>query len=122
MNKKGGRPTVEKKRTTQIKFHLNEEEYAYFLKKYKDSIYSNRAEMLRDIFLNNTYRTITVDNKLQSEYDLLIHQSKKIGNNINQLVKLLHSKKLNYISETDFKVVKDHIIICSNMLKKIESL
>lgn len=101
--KKEGRPEKEIKRKKRKEFLLTDEEYKKLDKLFSDSSYQNMNYMIRDILLENKYEVITLDQNLRAEILTLIEQSRRIGNNFNQLIKHFNQKKLTYFTSDEIK-------------------
>ena len=109
--KKGGRPKVEKskKRDKLIQIRLSSDEKLHFIELQKKGFYKSTSQMIRDIVIHQKFKVITLDPELKEEKSLLISQAKYIGNNFNQYLKMIKSKKLTYFTTTDKNDMLIHI-------------
>lgn len=101
--KKGGRPELEKKRTKEKRILLTEEEFQKLEMLFSGSSYQSMNDMIRDCLLQNKYEVITLDQNLRAEMLTLIEQSRRIGNNFNQLIRHFNQKKLTYFTSDEIK-------------------
>lgn len=115
-----GRPEKEIKRDTYVKIYLTQKEKDNLKNQCKSSAYPNLNEMLRDKIFNSRYKVVTLDANLARETAILITESKRIGNNFTQLLKLLHSKKLNYFTKEDVESIKINLNSISKHFKKMQ--
>lgn len=113
-------PIKNVKREKYIKIRVTEAEKLYFQNLIEGTVYNNMSEMIRDITLNGHYKILTVDNNLKQEYAVLISQCKRIGNNFNTFLKLLHQKKLNYFTHGDIEILTKNISEINKFFKKID--
>ena len=97
-----------------IFFRLSEKEFDTIEEKYRESIYPTKSEFIRQTLLNSKIKNF--DYKF---INLYIFQIKKIGNNINQLVKKINT--YNYISKPDIDFIiksMEEIIMKQEKLEK----
>lgn len=119
-NIKGGRPKIEIKRKKRKEIMFSDKEYFKLNKMFIESSYKNMNEMIRDIILKERYQIITLDKELLVERDILIEEVRRIGNNFNQLMKLLHQKKLDYFTKEDINCLVNNINNIKNIYNRIE--
>lgn len=120
MKNKIGRPQLEDKRNKHLKVYLNSKEKEELEKLLSKSIYNNSSEMIRDVVFNKRFKVISIDEKSNQEKAILITQIKRLGVNFNTLIKMLNSKKLNYFTNDDIKIIKKELINIGEFLKKIK--
>lgn len=114
------RPKKENKRDKEVKIYLTIEEKERLKTLLEESSYRTYSEMLRDILLNNSYEVVHIDPNLIREKAIIITEIKRIGNNFSQLLKLLHSKKLNYFTTKDVNMIKEHLEKLTSFFNKID--
>ena len=119
--KKEGRPEKEIKRKKRKEFLLTDEEYKKLDKLFSDSSYQNMNYMIRDILLENKYEVITLDQNLRAEILTLIEQSRRIGNNFNQLIKHFNQKKLTYFTSDEIKKLLNTLEEIKHLFGAIEN-
>lgn len=106
-------------RTGRIPVRVNVNERKVFEDLLSVSSYSTMSSMIRDIVINKRYTVRYVDPQQYEEKRLLLTESKYIGNNFNQMLKSIHSKKLTYFTETEKKGVINYLKSISILLDKI---
>jgi len=111
------RPPVEDYRNYKVVGYLNDVEKAKFKELLANSVYRNQSEMIRDIILNNRYKVVSVDQNMVQEKAIIVTQIKKIGTNFNSLLRLLHTKKLNYFTQNDIKQLRESLISLNEFFK-----
>ena len=89
---------MKEEKTRRLEFRLTENDYQIIEKNYQESIYPTKSEFMRKTLLN-----VEIKNFDYKFINLYIFQIKKIGNNINQLVKKLNT--YNYISKPDIDFI-----------------
>lgn len=104
---------MEKEKTKKLKFRLSENDYEKIEDNYKKSIYPTRSEFIRQTLVNSEIKKY--DYKF---IDLYTFQIKKIGYNINQLVKKVYMS--NYISGPDIHFVKKNMEDILDLQEKLE--
>jgi hypothetical protein len=100
---KGGRPSTEIKRDKEKRILFTKSEFKQLEIIFKESIYVNMNDMIRDILLKNEYRVVALDKDLLNHKNLLLEECKRIGNNFNQMIKLFNQKKLNYFTKEEIQ-------------------
>lgn len=85
-----------------------------------NSIYQNVSEFVRDVTINGKFKVISIDQDLVNRNDLLLQQVRNVGNNFNQLLKLLHSKKLDYFTKDDVKLITNNLSDIKDIYNNIE--
>lgn len=118
---KNGRPLLSKdeKRTIAIKVYINSFEETKLEEMLNGSIHRAKSDMMRYIIFNNELKKITIDPLLQAEKNVLIEQTKRIGNNFSQLVRLIHSKKRDYFTHDEVNSMLEHLRSIDNQLSLI---
>lgn len=119
--KKSGRPVLDDKRDRCIRIYVNSEEKDQFENLLKASMHNKMGVMLREIILQKDYKVIHIDPDLVQERAILITQCKKIGVNFNEFMKMMHSKKLSYFTNSDIIAVKKELQNISVLFQKIVS-
>lgn len=113
---KGGRPrkSIKESRSIEVKFYLNEEEYALLYEKAKSSK-RTVSGFCREKCLEKNHFTYGADVKV------FISEMGKIGVNLNQFVKKVNSLKenngqqaINFLERSNFKEVNQTIEIIKN--------
>lgn len=124
-SKKVGRPDLEIKRDKTKLVLFTSAEFEKMNMLFSESSYQNVNDMIRDVLLNGNYKVITLDQDLKVEMTYLVEQTRRIGNNFNQLIKQFNQKKLNYFTEDDIKKlisntddIKELYIKIENIIKK----
>lgn len=117
---KGGRPEKENKREKSKVLYFTNSEFEELNKLFKDSIYHNMNEMMRDILLKKQFKVLTLDQELKIERNKIVEECRRIGNNFNQLIKLFNQKKLNYFTENDVKRIHSNIEMIKDLYIQIE--
>ena len=123
--KKGGRPKKKPsdKRSSRIEIRLSEKEKQEFKHLLDTSVYKSYSDMIRDIVLLRDFKVRTLDPDLREEKSLLITEAKYLGNNFNQFLKQIHSKKLTYFTSSEkdqvLKSIKEIHIILYKIFKSI---
>jgi len=105
-------PIKEVKRNEEVKVKLYPKEKEDLIKIFDNSAHANMSEMVRHVLFKKKIRVVSIDNELINRNALLIQQTRNIGKNFNQLLKLLHSKKLNYFTTSDV----------NNIVKNLEDI
>lgn len=118
--KKGGRPEKENKREKSKILYFTNSEFEELNSMFKDSIYQNMNEMMRDILLKKQFKVLTLDNELKEERNKIIEECRRIGNNFNQLIKLFNQKKLNYFTENDVQRIHSNVEMIKDLYLLIE--
>ena len=106
-------------KTKTILFRISTEEKKILNDLLAKSIHKKLSPLLRDLIFKSQVKMLSTDENLIREQGILISQSKKIGANFNQLVKLIHSKKLNYFTQDDIKNTLDLLKQIKNLYLKI---
>lgn len=104
---------MEKEKTKKIKFRLSENDYEKIENNYKKSIYPTRSEFIRQTLVNSEIKKY--DYKF---VDLYTFQIKKIGYDINQLVKKVYMS--NYINRSEINFIKKSMEEIINKQEKLE--
>lgn len=97
---------MKEEKTRRLEFRLTENDYQIIEKNYQKSIYPTKSEFMRKTLLNSK-----INNFNYKFINLYVFQIKKIGNNINQLVKKLNT--YNYIN-------KDEVNFIINSMEEIK--
>ncbi|POS00912.1 mobilization protein MobC [Flavobacterium croceum DSM 17960] len=97
--KKTGRPKQEIHKSHRIQFLVNDDQKNKLDALFEQSNYKNRTDMFIDIFINNKYQVYTLDHSMFLMRSHLLGESKRIGTNLNQLVKHLNREKLQFIDK-----------------------
>lgn len=118
--KKGGRPEKENKREKSKILYFTNSEFEELNSMFKDSIYQNMNEMMRDILLKKQFKVLTLDNELKEERNKIIEECRRIGNNFNQLIKLFNQKKLYYFTENDVQRIHSNVEMIKDLYLLIE--
>lgn len=102
-----GRPKSKKPKTNYIKLRLNDEEKDAFLKRLDESDYKYMSELIIDTVVNGKYHTKNASPDVQKFIQLgrYASQIRYLGNNLNQLLKVLHSKKAKYVRPEELKKI-----------------
>lgn len=127
---RGGRPKIENKRNIQLKIMLNKEEHALLNRMFidhKNYGYSNKSDYIRSLIFDkaSTITTFIKSNVSDRNYLFLNHftfQLKKIGTNLNQLMRLVNkdgtTSKLETKELSRFNSMIDDIDKVFSELKK----
>lgn len=113
------------KKTKRIEIRLTEEEYENVREKAK-----KEKTTISALFLNGVENTMTV-NVDTSDYRELVIQVRRIGNNINNIIKRIHFS--NYITDTDLmnlernqkkieKEIKNHHLKINQVKRELENI
>ena len=89
---------MKEEKTRRLEFRLTENDYQIIEKNYQKSIYPTKSEFMRETLINSEIKNF--DYKF---INLYIFQIKKIGNNINQLVKKLNT--YNFINRDEINFI-----------------
>lgn len=116
-----GAPLKKIKRNDKLVVQLYPSEKKKIIDIVEKSAYNNTSDFVRDVTLNGIYKVVTIDNDLINRNDLLLQQVRNIGNNFNQLLKNIHSKKLSYFTQEDIKNVTENLNEIKDIYTKIES-
>ena len=116
-----GAPLKEIKREDYIRVKLTAEEKEGLIDMVKASNYKNISSLVRDVTLKGQYKVVTIDKNLINRNDLLLQQTRNIGNNFNQLLKLLNSKKINYFTKNDIEIIKLNLFDIKSSYNNIEN-
>lgn len=104
---------MERERPIQKKIYVNEEENEIIKQKMKQAKINNFSRLVREFILTGEVKVITFE-----EIRELIFEVKKIGININQIIKLANTRK--EISENEIReVIKQQEILNKNMVTLI---
>lgn len=93
-------------RIQRINLRLDSREYDLLVKMYGESGFSNRSNFIRKLIF-----TGKIVKEEDSKKDLrdLVYELNRVGNNFNQVVKLLHTRKVAYIGEVELDLLKESI-------------
>jgi hypothetical protein len=119
-NNKGGRPKIIQKRNIGKTIWLNNEELEILNQRFSQGEYLSFNDMIRDILINNRYKIITLDFDAKIQRNILIEETRRIGNNFNQLVKLFNQKKLDHFTKEEIVALNTVVIQIKNIYDKIE--
>ena len=112
---------AKKKRDKKVLYvRVSIDEMNVVKEKVANSIYNNSSDFVRDVILNNEYKVVTIDQELLNRNDLLLQKTRKIGNNFNQLLTLLHSKKLTYLTNEDLHILLKNLNDIKDLYTNIE--
>jgi len=101
MKNKGGAPKKEINRDKYIKIYLTSKEKQQIKLKLDKSIHNTFSDLARSILLKNEYKVVSIDEKLIDLNNQLIGETRKIGVNFNQLIKVFNTKKKDNFSQDD---------------------
>ena len=104
---------MKEEKTRRLEFRLTEKDYQIIEKKYKESVYPTKSEFIRQTLLNSEIKKY--DYKF---VDLYTFQIKKIGYDINQLVKKVYMS--NYINRSEINFIKKSMEEIINKQEKLE--
>lgn len=113
-------PTKEIKRDDNIQVKLYSKEKEDLKKMLSGTIHSNMSEMVRSVLFKGELKVVTVDRELENRNALLLQQARNIGNNFNQFIRLLHSKKLNYFTTSDVNNIRSSLEEIVSIYSSIE--
>jgi len=113
-------PIKEIKREEVIKVKLYPDEKEQLKTMLAGSSHPNMSIMVREILFKGEIKVVSIDNDLVNRNGLLLQQVRNIGKNFNQLIKLLHSKKLNYFTTKDVNTIGDDIKEIKSVYTSIE--
>lgn len=119
-NNKGGRPKIIQKRNIGRTIWFNDKELEILNQRFSQGEYLSFNDMIRDILINNRYKIITLDFDAKIQRNILIEETRRIGNNFNQLVKLFNQKKLDHFTKEEIVVLNAIVIQIKNIYDKIE--
>ena len=102
-----------------IRIRLTSEEKDSLIKIYKEKGFSSASNFIRSLVFG---KIIGENQQEQEKKDLrdLVYELNRIGNNFNQLVKLLHTRKVEYISEIELDLLKENIKNIGAVYAKID--
>ena len=119
-NNKGGRPKIIQKRNIGRTIWFNDKELEILNQRFSQGEYLSFNDMIRDILINNRYKIITLDFDAKIQRNILIEETRRIGNNFNQLVKLFNQKKLDHFTKEEIVVLNTVVIQIKTIYDKIE--
>jgi hypothetical protein len=119
-NNKGGRPKITQKRNIGRTIWFNDKELEILNQRFSQGEYLSFNDMIRDILINNRYKIITLDFDAKIQRNILIEETRRIGNNFNQLVKLFNQKKLEHFTREEIVVLNAVVIQIKSIYDKIE--
>jgi hypothetical protein len=119
-NNKGGRPKIIQKRNIGRTIWFNDKELEILNQRFSQGEYLSFNDMIRDILINNRYKIITLDFDAKIQRNILIEETRRIGNNFNQLVKLFNQKKLDHFTKEEIVVLNTVVIQIKSIYDKIE--
>ncbi len=119
-NNKGGRPKIIQKRNIGRTIWFNDKELEILNQRFSHGEYLSFNDMIRDILINNRYKIITLDFDAKIQRNILIEETRRIGNNFNQLVKLFNQKKLDHFTKEEIVVLNTVVIQIKSIYDKIE--
>jgi len=102
-------PIKEIRREEVMKVKLYPDEKEQLKTMLAGSSHPNMSTMVREILFKGEIKVVSIDNDLINRNGLLLQQVRNIGKNFNQLIKLLHSKKLNYFTTKDVNNIGEDI-------------
>ncbi|SHL93949.1 hypothetical protein SAMN05443543_107138 [Flavobacterium flevense] len=121
---KGGRPKVEDKRKIGKTIWFTESENKILTTLLTEGEYQSYNELIRDIVINKKYQVISLDSDSRIQKNILIEQTRRIGNNFNQLIKHFNEKKLDHFTKEEIlallKLLNDIKIIYERIQKTIK--
>ena len=117
---KGGRPKIIQKRNIGRTIWFNDKELEILNQRFSHGEYLSFNDMIRDILINNRYKIITLDFDAKIQRNILIEETRRIGNNFNQLVKLFNQKKLDHFTKEEIVVLNTVVIQIKSIYDKIE--
>lgn len=119
-NNKGGRPKIIQKRNIGRTIWFNDNELEILNQRFSQGEYLLFNDMIRDILINNRYKIITLDFDAKIQRNILIEETRRIGNNFNQLVKLFNQKKLDHFTKEEIVALNTVVIQIKSIYDKIE--
>ena len=119
-NNKGARPKIIQKRNIRRTIRFNDKELEILNQRFSHGEYLSFNDMIRDILINNRYKIITLDFDAKIQRNILIEETRRIGNNFNQLVKLFNQKKLDHFTKEEIVVLNTVVIQIKSIYDKIE--
>ncbi len=103
---KGGRPKTENKRKIGKTIWFTESENKILMTLLSEGEYQSCNDMIRDIVINKKYQIISLDSDSRIQKNILIEQTRRIGNNFNQLIKHFNQKKLDSFTKEEILALK----------------
>ncbi|UOU98222.1 MULTISPECIES: conjugal transfer protein MobA [Chryseobacterium] len=123
-NNKGGRKPKLNPSKNRYVFRLTDEENIMFLKLYEASGMSNKAKFITTILFQKELKIVTVDIATMDYHTQLtkfFYQFQSIGNNYNQIVKILYrnftEKKASFYLFKLENHTKDLALICKKIIE-----
>ncbi|MGG7437405.1 conjugal transfer protein MobA [Chryseobacterium arthrosphaerae] len=123
-NNKGGRKPKLNPSKNRYVFRLTDEENSNFLKMYEDSGMSNKAKFITTILFQRELKVVKVDIATMDYHAQLtkfFYQFQSIGNNYNQIVKILYrnftEKKASFYLFKLENHTKDLALLCKQIIK-----
>ncbi|MDN3692544.1 conjugal transfer protein MobA [Chryseobacterium tructae] len=123
-NNKGGRKPKLNPSKNRYVFRLTDEENSGFLKLFESSGMSNKAKFITTILLQRELKIVKVDVSTMDYHTQLtkfFYQFQSIGNNYNQIVKILYrnftEKKASFYLFKLENHTKDLAVICKQVIE-----
>ncbi|MEF9477292.1 hypothetical protein OWR28_05750 [Chryseobacterium sp. 1B4] len=123
-NNKGGRKPKLNPSKNRYVFRLTDEENSNFLKLYEDSGMSNKAKFITTILFQRELKVVKVDiatMDYHAQLTQLFYQFQAIGNNYNQIVKILYrnftEKKASFYLFNLENHTKDLALLCKQIIE-----
>lgn len=96
---------MKENKDSSIKIRLSSKEKDLLVKIYKGNGFSNASGFIRSL----VFGKVICENQEKKDLRDLVYELNRVGNNFNQVVKLLHTRKVAYIGEVELDLLKESI-------------
>lgn len=117
--KKGGRPKKDIIKDKGLYIKITDSEKNQIKNIFEASSYNSISKMILDIVINNKYETYSTDQSMYEKRTELLNESRRIGNNFNQLLKHFNQKKDTIFTEGDIKNIIKSLDEIKNIYENI---